>query len=389
MLRRHQQRRIAGGAVCKARLSQLGIDLGAASSGVDSGAAPELRGAARRHRVYSLMAEGLSRSSLRLGGEVTQGLKQDDLFEIIPPGSPEGLRALQLRRQRGAGPGEPPALVRPRLRRLDVPVRAVVLPMLDLGAAAEIQEAAAGKLLALLDESAVWWQDPGVYHATIYHASTHRVPVPATAEEVAEEAAAVARVAVATCPMRVALERVVATAGGVLVACWQVLPSSGRPEELRASLRHALPRAPEPRHQAIQELAMLHTTIARLLAPARRPAGAAPEPRRRRGREGDDGWRGGSGGGWRGGGGGGGDGWGAEVPVEVLSDEFAEVAQALTDELCGLEVTFDELWFVEEQDLLALALKGRYKKHQSLLKCREVGGNRGGGGSSRSSSSSV
>jgi len=43
----------------------------------------------------------------------------------------------------------------------------------------------------------------------------------------------------------------------------------------------------------------------------------------------------------------------------VLTKELAAVAVALTRELCGLEALFDELWFVQEQDLLALVSDGR------------------------------
>jgi hypothetical protein len=49
-----------------------------------------------------------------------------------------------------------------------------------------------------------------------------QAPVPADAAAVEAEAAAVGGVAQSTCPVRAVLERVVATAGGVLVACWQV-----------------------------------------------------------------------------------------------------------------------------------------------------------------------
>lgn len=95
----------------------------------------------------------------------------------------------------------------------------------------------------------------------------------------------------------------------------QVLPGSGEPEEIRASLRHALPNAPPPAQQAVREPAMLHTTVARLLSPARRPAAARP-----RGRGGE------------------------EVGAGVLSRELARSAEALTAELCGLEALFDEMW---------------------------------------------
>lgn len=48
-------------------------------------------------------------------------------------------------------------------------------------------------------------------------------PVAATATEVAGEVDAVAAVAGAACPLRVALERVVVTSGGAVMAAWQVL----------------------------------------------------------------------------------------------------------------------------------------------------------------------
>jgi len=49
-----------------------------------------------------------------------------------------------------------------------------------------------------------------------------QAPVQATAAEVAAEAAAIKRVADSHCPVHAVLEQVVATASGVLVACWQV-----------------------------------------------------------------------------------------------------------------------------------------------------------------------
>lgn len=47
-------------------------------------------------------------------------------------------------------------------------------------------------------------------------------PVPATAQQVQQEAAAVSSAAASTCPIRAMLDRVVVTASGVIVACWQV-----------------------------------------------------------------------------------------------------------------------------------------------------------------------
>jgi hypothetical protein len=66
----------------------------------------------------------------------------------------------------------------------------------------------------------------------------------------------------------------------------------------------------------VQTPALLHTTVARLLSPARRP------PRRAAA----------------------GPGAGAEVPPARLAAELGRAAEALTRQLCGLAATFDELW---------------------------------------------
>jgi hypothetical protein len=55
--------------------------------------------------------------------------------------------------------------------------------------------------------------------------------------------------------------------------------------------------------------------------------------------------------------------------TQALQQALAEVAADVTDELCGLVAVFEELWFVEEQDLLALGLGGRYLKHAGQLRC--------------------
>lgn len=51
-------------------------------------------------------------------------------------------------------------------------------------------------------------------------------PVPATADKVREEIAAVQDVAGQSCPIRAVLDRVVITSTGVVVACWQVTQHS-------------------------------------------------------------------------------------------------------------------------------------------------------------------
>ncbi len=50
--------------------------------------------------------------------------------------------------------------------------------------------------------------------------------------------------------------------------------------------------------------------------------------------------------------------------------KWAQLAAAASEDLCGLRATFDELWFVEEQELLALALQGRYVRQLAAsLQC--------------------
>jgi hypothetical protein len=73
--------------------------------------------------------------------------------------------------------------------------------------------------------------------------STSRVlqyPVQADEEEQAAEAAAVMHTAAALCPMRIALERVVISPSGVVMACWQVLKGT-EPVKLRASMQVRIP----------------------------------------------------------------------------------------------------------------------------------------------------
>jgi len=54
------------------------------------------------------------------------------------------------------------------------------------------------------------------------------------------------------------------------------------------------------------------------------------------------------------------------LSVPATSNTLARIrkaASAAESELCGLELTVRELWHVEESDVLALALGGRWSKH--------------------------
>ncbi len=70
----------------------------------------------------------------------------------------------------------------------------------------------------------------------------------ATEQEVQQEAERITGVARRSCPLRVVLERVVATPSGTVLACWQ-LAGGTDPAALRRALRAALPGAPEKQVQ--------------------------------------------------------------------------------------------------------------------------------------------
>ena len=42
---------------------------------------------------------------------------------------------------------------------------------------------------------------------------------------------------------------------------------------------------------------------------------------------------------------------------------------SLTVELCGLETTLRELWYIQERHLLALALNGEFERDRAPLQC--------------------
>ena len=64
----------------------------------------------------------------------------------------------------------------PILTLLDVPVRAVVAPFLDQHASRLLSEAVRRAVLPLEPAGGVWFQNSGMYHATVWHASHHQVP---------------------------------------------------------------------------------------------------------------------------------------------------------------------------------------------------------------------
>ncbi|KAK9830057.1 hypothetical protein WJX72_009459 [[Myrmecia] bisecta] len=287
--------------VCRQRLAQQGVvaERSASLSGDD------VQPVLARRLLYESLSLQLTQAGLVLGGEQTQGLDVHTLFKIQS--------------------GRPFPILRP----LDVPVRAIVLPLTDSQASRSLHDALAQHLLPISQPSGIWLQNPAMYHFTMYHASHHQRPVPASPGEISLEVDAVSAVGSTLCPISIVLERVVVTSSGNVLACWQVR-SGTEPSTIRRVLHKALPKSPPTGQQLGSDPFMLHTTLARLLQP---PSNDQP---RRLLRQSED---------------------GAHVLQEAM--------RAMTQQLCGLQATLSELWFVEEEDLLALALNGRYR-HQRI-----------------------
>ncbi|KAL8141931.1 hypothetical protein V2J09_014963 [Rumex salicifolius] len=167
-----------------------------------------------------------------------------------------------------------------------------------------------------------------MYHFSLFHASHHISPVLATEAEIEAEANAVKNVAKTVCPLNIVLDRVVLTSTGVLLGCWQVV-SGTDPINLRAKLRSALSRAPE---KQLYDAAILHTSLARLLGTPTIPY------------EDSD-----------------------KSPNQLQF--FHDLVAQLNDKIRGFEAVVSELWYVEELDVLALALDGRMKVKRFQLGC--------------------
>ncbi|AEE35606.1 transmembrane protein [Arabidopsis thaliana] len=175
-------------------------------------------------------------------------------------------------------------------------------------------------------ENTIWFQDSKMYHFSMFHASNHIFSVPATEVEVEAEAAAVKAVAKELCPLEIILDRVLLTSTGVLLGCWKV-NSGDDPITIRLKLRSVLPRAPE---KQLYDAAILHTSLARLLGPPISPTEA-----------------------------------GSDDHLQLLH----ELVTRLNNQIRGFKAIVSELWYVEEFDLLALALGGRMNVRSFPLGC--------------------
>ncbi|XP_057449132.1 uncharacterized protein LOC130740330 isoform X4 [Lotus japonicus] len=229
----------------------------------------------QRSKLYDKMARDLDEhgAAFMKHGETSQSLTISDIFTVKD------------------------GYVTPVLKAANPPVRANIL-YLSTEFSVPIAEAVKS-IFSPHFEKAIWFQNSTMYHFSMFHASHHIVPVPASKEEIEVEASSVKAVAAMLCPLKIVLDRVVLTSTGVLLGCWQVI-SGTDPITIRAKLKNVLPRAPE---KQLYDASILHTTFARLLGPS------------------------------------------------------------------STKAVVSELWYVEEYDVLALALNGRMNVRKFKLGC--------------------
>ncbi|KAL6840809.1 hypothetical protein ACP4OV_029335 [Aristida adscensionis] len=281
---------------------------------------------ARRAELYARMARDLDERGAAFlgGGETSQSLTLWDLFDITD----------------GA--------VVPKLKAADPPVRANVL-YLDPEFATVISKAVKevfhpyfdqdGHLNHVLAQNAwtinffanvIWFQNTSMYHFSMFHASHHLEPIVATEAEIEAEVVAVKRVAEAVCPLQIVLDQVVLTSTGVLLGLWQV-KSGTDPAEIRSRLREALPHAPQ---KQLYDPVLLHTSFARILGHPKLPQEQS------------------------------------KSSFDYVKF-FHELVTKVNERIHGFQATISELWYVEEYDVLALALNGRMKVRRLHLVCHE------------------
>ncbi|KMZ57458.1 hypothetical protein ZOSMA_85G00200 [Zostera marina] len=173
-------------------------------------------------------------------------------------------------------------------------------------------------------DQVIWFQNTTLYHFSMFHASHNVTSVFATDIEIEAEVNTVKSVADGLCPLKAVLDRVVLTSSGVLLGCWQV-SSGSDPLLIRTKLKEALPRAPD---KQVYDPVILHSTFARIFG---HPNIQLKE----------------------------------QDEVNYLQDLVSHV----NNKLRGFQATINELWYVEEFDVLALALDGKMKIRKCHLGC--------------------
>ncbi|KAF5933701.1 hypothetical protein HYC85_029872 [Camellia sinensis] len=265
----------------------------------------------QRSRLYDKMSRDLDEhgAAFLKHGETSQSLSLSDLF-TIKDGS-----------------------VTPNLKAAIPPVRANVL-YLSPQYSIPISKAVRSIFLPHFDKM-IWFQNSTMYHFSMFHASHHITPVPATEEEIEAEANAVKAVAEGLCPLKFYSPQLNKSyPNSMASASWihflQVV-SGMDPITIRAKLRPVLPRAPE---KQLYDAAILHTSFARLLG---QPNASLEE---------------------------------ADKTSELQF--FHDLVTQLNNQIHGFQATVTELWYVEELDVLALALDGRMKVHKFQLGCSKT-----------------
>lgn len=256
-----------------------------------------------RQRMYDKMSRDLDEHGALFlkQGETSQSLLLSDLFDY----------------KNGS--------VTPVLKAANPPVRANVLYM-NPEYSRPISKAVREICSPTLDK-VIWFQNPELYHFSMFHASHHISPIPASEKEIEIEANAVKGVADKLCPMNIVLDRVVLTSTGVLLGCWQVI-SGTDPVTIRSKLRNALPHAPE---KQLYAPAILHTSLARIIG---HPNNSSQE-------------------------------FGSALELQY----FHELVARLNKSIRGTKATISEIWYVEEYDVLALALDGKMKPRRFTFGC--------------------
>ena len=148
--------------------------------------------------------------------------------------------------------------------------------------------------------------------------------------EIEAEVDAVKGVTEAVCPLKISLDRVVLTSTGVLLGLWQV-ESGTDPADIRSKLREALPRAPQ---KQLYDPVLLHTSFARILGPPKLPQQEDTS---------------------------------SFSHIKFFHDLVAQV----NGKIRGFQAKVSELWYVEEYDVLALALNGKMRVRRLHLGCNE------------------
>ena len=205
--------------------------------------------------------------------------------------------------------------VTPILVKLEIPVRAIVLPFPSTSEGTKKLGKVTREVLekyGFSKETSVWLQNVELFHASVYHTSHHLDAHKAKDHEIREEIRAVKEAAKQICPIKITLERVVVTSSGALVSVWNTRNTrdGGEISEFRQLLRDNLPNSPI--NQIVSNMSIIHTTLARFLG------------------------------------------------TTGTSENAKSVARELSNALCGLEMTLPMAWFVEERHTLALALGGEY-----------------------------